>query len=178
MHLTLRSTGESAPPAAEDPTAAAADACPSCGAALAPGAVLCTSCGYNRNTGRRMTPGRPTPAAKRAPSSGEAPWYATPWPYVGAVVLVMGVLYFLGRSNPGMMLAFVGVAALYVLTVHIMVIVAAFRQSVGMGFLTLCVPFVAIYFVFKVSENDTLKVLYGFAILLNIGLRFLPDVGE
>ncbi len=72
-----------------------------------------------------------------------------------------------------MKLAFVGFAALYALAVHIIVVVSAFRESVGTGFLTMCVPFYAIYYVFRVSENDTLKLLYGTAVVLQIILKFI-----
>jgi hypothetical protein len=53
------------------------------------------------------------------------------------------------------------------------VVIAAFRESVGTGFLTLCVPFYALYFVFSVSESDTLKLLYASAVVINISLKFL-----
>ena len=59
---------------------------------------------------------------------------------------------------------------------HIIVVVAAFRESAGTGFLTLCVPFYALYFVFKMSDNDTLKVLYSVAVLINLVLRFIPKL--
>ena len=160
------------PPSAKTPRSGAA-VCPSCGAGLPRGAVLCTQCGYNLATGRRIVAGKPAAPGKPAASQWEVPWYKTAYPYVGAVVVVMATLYFLGRENPGMKLAFVGVAALYVLTTHIIVAVAAFRQGIGMGFLTLCIPFFALYFVFKVSDSDTLKILYGFAVLLNIALKFI-----
>src|SRR5437867_12035140 len=39
--------------------APAASGCPSCGAALPRGAVLCTSCGYNLATGKRIVAGQP-----------------------------------------------------------------------------------------------------------------------
>jgi len=74
-----------------------------------------------------------------------------------------------------MMLAFIGTAALYTLTAHIIVVVAAFRESVGTGFLTLCIPFYALYFVFKVSDSDTLKVLYTAAVIINLSLKFLAQ---
>jgi hypothetical protein len=85
----------------------------------------------------------------------------------------MGILFYLGKENPAMMLAFVGVAAIYCLVVHILVLVAAFQEGAGTGFLALCLPFYAWYFVFKVSDNDTLKILYFSAIILNIVIRFL-----
>jgi hypothetical protein len=70
------------------------------------------------------------------------------------------------------MMAFLGLAVLYTLGAHIMVVIAAFKESVGTGFLSLCIPIYAVYFVFKVSDNDTLKVLYGLAVLIDISLRF------
>ncbi|HWI57549.1 MAG TPA: hypothetical protein VNZ22_10000 [Bacillota bacterium] len=159
---------------ASAPASAAATGCPSCGAALARGVVLCTKCGYNWTTGQRTVAGRPAPLGKPAADPWATPWYKTPYPYLGALLLVLGTLYYLGRENPAMMLAFVIVAGLYTVGMHIVVTVAAFRESVGTGFLTLCVPFYALYFVVKVSESDTLKVLYSVAILLNLLLRFLP----
>jgi hypothetical protein len=101
------------------------------------------------------------------------PWYKTAYPYIGAVLLIMAVLYFLGRENPAMKMALVGVAVLYIFVVHILVVIAAFRESVGTGFLTLCLPFYALYFVFKTCESDTLKILYAGAVLANIALKFI-----
>ncbi len=147
--------------------------CPSCGVALPRGAVLCTSCGYNLATGQRTVAGRPVAPGKGAADPWATPWYKSAFPYIGAVVLILGILYFLGRENPTMKLAFVGFAALYALAVHIIVVVSAFRESVGTGFLTMCVPFYAIYYVFRVSENDTLKLLYGTAVVLQIILKFI-----
>jgi len=107
------------------------------------------------------------------PPQSDTPWYKTAYPYVGAVFVLMAVLYFLGRENHLMMLGLLLVGALYSLTIQIIVIVAAFQDSVGTGFLTMCIPFYAIYFVFRVHDNDTLKLLYGSAVIINIGLRFV-----
>jgi predicted anti-sigma-YlaC factor YlaD len=162
------------PAAAHSPPPASVGAgCPSCGTALSRGAVLCTACGYNLATGQRTVAGRPAALGKPAAPQYDAPWYKTVYPYLGFVVVVLGVLYFLGRGNPAMMLAFLGTAVLYSVTAHIIVVVAAFRESVGTGFLTLCIPFYALYFVFKVSDSDTLKLLYAVAVVINISLRFL-----
>jgi hypothetical protein len=156
------------------PAPASDSGCPSCGCGLPRGAILCPQCGYNRATGQRIVAGtRVAPGRPGAPQ-WETPWYKTAYPYLGALFVVLGVLYFLGKQNPAVMLAFLATGVLYTLTVHIIVVVAAFRESAGTGFLTLCIPFYALYFVYKVSENDTLKVLYTSAVLLNIGLRFLP----
>jgi hypothetical protein len=103
----------------------------------------------------------------------ETPWYKSPYPYVAAVFVVLSLVYFLGRDNPAINLVLFGIALLYCLCVQIIVIVAAFRFGMGTGFLTLCVPFYGLYFVFKVHDNDALKVLYGGAVLINIALRVL-----
>lgn len=166
----------SATPAA--PPSTAASGCPSCGGALPRGAVLCTSCGYNLKTGQRTVAGRPAAAGKPSPQRWETPWYKTAYPYIGGVIVLLAVLYFFGRTNPPIMLAFVGLALLYSVGVHIIVVVAAFKESAGTGFLTLCVPFYALYFVFKVAENDTLKLLYTSAVIINLSLRFLGAAVE
>jgi DNA-directed RNA polymerase subunit RPC12/RpoP len=179
IRVTTPASAPAEAPAAPAPqTGSTAGACPSCGSALPRGAVLCTHCGYNLVTRQRTVAGKPAALGRPKAPSGEAPWYLTPWPYVGVVVLLLGTFYLLGRSHPPMMLAFVGLTVLYVLTTHILVLVAAFRESVGTGFLSLCIPFYALYFVFKVSESDTLKVLYGCAILLNIALRVVGAMAE
>jgi len=161
---------------ADPPSDSAASVCPSCSAALPRGAILCINCGYNLKTGQRMVAGRPAALGKPSSDQWETPWYKTAYPYVGLLVVALGLFYFLGRENPAMMLAFVGIAVLYSLTIHITVIVAAFRESAGTGLLTLCIPFYALYFVFKVSESDTLKVLYGVAVLVNLSLGFIDKV--
>jgi hypothetical protein len=154
--------------------APASGACPSCGNALPRGAVICTRCGYNLATKKRMVAGRVVPPG--APKQkGDAPWYKTAPPYILVVILLLAGLYILGRSSPPMMLAFVLVGALYCLVVHLIVVVAAFHDGAGQGFLTLCLPFYALYYVFKVNESSTLQMLYGSAVLMNIILRFLPD---
>ena len=154
---------------------AAATGCPSCGAALPRGAVLCTKCGYNLATKQRTVAGRPAAPGRAMAPRGDVPWYKTAYPYIGVVLATLGVLYFLGRQNESMMMAFVLVAVLFYMTVHIMVLVAAFRESVGTGFLTLCVPFYAIYFVTKVSDSQTLKILYTAALIVGLSLKFIKD---
>jgi hypothetical protein len=160
-------------PSSMQSSAATSSACPSCGGALPRGAVLCTQCGYNLATGQRTVAGRPAPLGKPTAPQWETPWYKTAYPYLGVVLVALGLLFYLGRENPALMLGFLGVAALYNLTVCIIVVVAAFRESVGTGFLTLCVPFYALYFVFKVSDSDTLKILVSGAVVINIALRFV-----
>ncbi len=122
-----------------------------------------------------MVAGRPAPLGKPKAPNYEVPWYKTAYPYVGVVVVVLVGLYFLGKQNPAMMLAFVGTAVLYTLTIHILVVIAGFKDNAATGFLCLCIPIYALYFVFKTSENETLKILYAVAVILNISLRFLVE---
>lgn len=177
--LSIRSSASAAapPPLSGAAPAAAGSGCPSCGVALPRGAVLCTHCGYNLVTRQRTVAGRPAALGKPRAPSGDAPWYKTAYPYLGVVVLLLGIFYLLGRSNPVFFLGFLVVALLYMLTTSILVLVAAFREGVGTGFLTLCLPFYAFYFVFKVNENDTLKILYGFNVLLGLSFRLL-SIGD
>lgn len=62
-------------------------------------------------------------------------------------------------------------AFLYMLVVGIAVLVTAFKESVGTGFMTLCIPFYALYFVFVKSESDTLKFTYGLSLILGIAFQ-------
>jgi hypothetical protein len=154
---------------------AATSSCPSCGNALLPGAVLCINCGFNLTTGKRMVAGQVMASGRPAETQWETPWYKTALPYVGALVLLLGVLYLLGRQNRSYMFAFLLTAGLYSGVVHIVVIVAAFQEGMGTGFLTLCVPFFSLYFVFKTNDSDTLRVLYAVAVVLNLAVRFIPQ---
>lgn len=130
---------------------------------------MCTNCGYNLITRQRTVAGRPAALGRPRVRSGEPPWYLSPWPYLGVIALLVGVFYFLGRQNSAFYGGIALVLVLYMLTTTILVLVAAFRDSVATGFMTLCIPLYVFYFVFKVNENDTLKVLYGFNFLIYLG---------
>ena len=137
---------------------------------------MCTNCGYNLVTRQRTVAGRPAALGRPRVQSGEAPFYLTPWPYLGVVAVLVGVFYFLGRQNSAFNAGIALVLLLYMLITTILVLVAAFRDSVATGFMTLCIPLYVFYFVFKVNENDTLKVLYGFNILIYVGAMALGKV--
>ena len=167
------------PPAAPAPYAvpppAAAGGCPSCGAPMTRGAVICTKCGYNIATKQRMVGGRGVGAAGVRAAQAPALWYKTPLPYIGAVALLFVVLYIFARISEGAKLAFLGLSLLYLLTAHIIVVIAAFKESIGKGFLALCIGIYTIYFVFKESESNTLKALYGVVILIWLALYTFKD---
>src|SRR5438477_8988729 len=69
-------------PMSAGPAPTSAGGCPSCGAALPRGAVLCTKCGYNLATKQRTVAGRPTAPGRAMAPSGQEPWYKTAYPYV------------------------------------------------------------------------------------------------
>jgi hypothetical protein len=116
----------------------------------------------------------PQPALRRQAVARATPWYKTAYPYLGFVVLVLGVMAFLAQGNAEMKLALVGVGALYCLVIHIIVVVVAFTDGAGNGFLTLCIPYYGLCYVFKLCDNDTLRILYLGAWIINLALRFLP----
>src|SRR5205085_5629584 len=100
-----------------------ASGCPSCGAPLARGAILCAMCGYNVVTKQRKVAGRAVGLGAAMAPTGQDPWYKTAYPYLGAILVLLGVLYLLGKNNPRMMPLFVGTALLYALVPHICVVV-------------------------------------------------------
>src|SRR5689334_12285317 len=77
------------------PLVATAGKCPSCGAALARGAVICNRCDFNLATGKHMTKVRRS--VQSDPEPRELRWYTTPYPYIGAALLVLATFDFLGR---------------------------------------------------------------------------------
>ena len=108
--------------------------------------------------------------------TGEEPWYQTPYPYLLVVVAIFALLYYFGTRNPIVMLAFLGSIGLYAFAVHIWVTVIAFKASVGRGFLSLCVPFYALRFVYAESESAWLKSFYSLAFAIIIALRILRKI--
>jgi hypothetical protein len=94
------------------------------------------------------------------------------------VAVLVGIFYFLGRQNSAFYAAMAAVLGLYMVATSILVLVAAFRDSVATGFMTMCIPFYVFYFVFKVNDNDTLKVLIGFNILIYLGSMVLGMVQQ
>jgi hypothetical protein len=152
--------------------------CPSCGAPIAPGAVLCTACGFNLQTGQKLQP-RTAPAQRTIPGTkrpvAAAPkssaWYATPYPYLGLYVVMMFALYLLGKNQPVFKLGFLGMAALYYVGITIAVLVAAFKESAMKGVLCLICGIYAAYWVYVESESTFLKSAYAVVLLLALGLK-------
>ena len=74
------------PPEAIYQTAHTTDfACPGCGAAMGPGAIICTNCGYNTKTGRQVGGGEIVQTTDAALPGGQI------WPTViGAISIIFG----------------------------------------------------------------------------------------
>ena len=110
---------------------------------------------------RASAPRMPAPASRRSIESGIPVWL---WGIVGA----LGLLCIAGWLSPGMATAYAVVSGLFSLVVGILVLIAAFRESVGQGFLTLCIPFYALYFVYGRLEDALLKVLFTVALISRV----------
>jgi hypothetical protein len=143
--------------------------------ALSEGTVICTSCGMNLRTGKRiqpqvtsMPPGRvPAPPSERDNTNTIAI----------ALLVVLGALFGLGFTNPKIALAFHLVQAIFSLIVGILVIVSAFRESTGQGFMTMCIPCYSLYFVYAVCDSALIKLLFSIAILSRLAGLALPLEG-
>lgn len=80
----------------------------------------------------------------------------------------MGGLYGFGWMNEPAALGYVVVQAIFSLVVGIMVLVSAFKDSVGQGFMTMCIPCYALYFVYGRCESALVKGLFSVSILAQL----------
>jgi hypothetical protein len=137
-------------------------------------AIICTACGFNLRTGKKIQPQVMNVAVPKRASSGLGMGNII----AIAVFIVLAVLFGLAFTSDSMAGIFRISAAVFVIIVHIMAVVSAFQDSAGTGFLTLfCAPY-AIYYVYAKSDNPTLKVLYSIALLMRLaafGVSFGSD---
>jgi hypothetical protein len=175
----LRTAAPPPPVPAAAPEAAGAEgpACPSCGNPVAPRAIMCVKCGANVRTGQKMTGpgGRPVGARPSAAALGPVPWYKNADVYSGIILAIMVLCYGSAWLNPLGSLAYLAFWLLVDVAAIIIVLVAAFRESVGTGFLTLCVPFYVFYFVYAKCESKLAKAMWSLAILGRVGMWLLPN---
>ncbi len=147
--------------------------CPSCNKAMPPQATMCVECGYNRSVGQHVTPAVVQGAVAAAPARGGrtgggigVPEALTqPWILFVAPVAVFGILFLLGRSNDAILGVYAILVILFCVAVGLWALVAAFRESVGTGLLTMFLPFYVFYFVFAKNDDPYLKSAYGAAML-------------
>ncbi|MCK4658634.1 MAG: hypothetical protein KAV82_03845 [Phycisphaerae bacterium] len=144
--------------------------CKGCGVPVQRGTVICTRCGYNLTTGQRVSAAIPKRARGTSGGVGNIsavltkPWFA----FVGPLV-VFGILFAAAWTDEELASLYLIPQTLFCSVIGIAVLVQAFRNSVGRGLLSLCVPFYQIYFVFSVNDSPHLKAFYGVAILVTIG---------
>jgi hypothetical protein len=175
-------TAASAPP----PVAAASEAavgeptCPSCGNVVAPRAIMCVKCGTNLRTGQKMmTPGgRPGAVRPLAAVRGPVPWFKNPDVYSGIVLAILLLTYGSSWLSPLGTLAYIAFLLLVIVAAAIIVLIAAFKDSAGTGFMTLCIPFYVFYFVYFKCESKLAKSMYSLAIIGQVALKFLPKGGD
>jgi hypothetical protein len=158
------------------PTPTAAN-CPNCHAPLSRGAAVCLKCGYNLVTGQRSQSRTGVGAGRPAAAASEG-WATNPSVWAGILIGVFGLLYVFARTSPVGAMVFVGLALLFYLGISITVLVFAFKESAGTGFMTLCIPFYALYFVYGLNDNPMLKALYSVALLVMVAIRTLKGSFE
>lgn len=149
-------------PSRSSAPAAVGVACASCGNPMPRGAVLCTNCGYNTVTRQRTGAGRP--GARRgaiaAAPAGPVPLYKNPNLYVGIVLAIFVAMFAVTWFIRPFLLVYFAILLLYSMIIGIAVLIAAFKDDVGTGFMTLCVPFYVVYFLRAKCESKLLKALY------------------
>jgi hypothetical protein len=102
------------------------------------------------------------------------PWFAFVLP-----AAILGVLFLLARNNEELVELYKLPQSLFGLVVGVIVLVQAFRESIGTGILTLCLPFYVFYFVFFVNENPHIKALFGVSVIAAVaGLFVGPSLAE
>ncbi len=139
---------------------------------------MCVKCGTNLKTGQKVSrPGMPGVSARTtmvAAAAGPTVWYKTAYPYLGAYFAVLALLYFLGKDDPLMKLGCILGVLLYILVAKIVVTVFAFKDDgMGKGFLCLCIDIYTVYYVFKVSERQLSKLLYGIVCVIGLAARII-----
>jgi DNA-directed RNA polymerase subunit RPC12/RpoP len=145
------------PPSVPGPVAAG---CPSCGAPLSRGAMLCTKCGYNLATKKRMVAGKIVPPGKGMAPKQNANLFLTPFPYLGLYVVVLAVFFFLARNSFGFKLGYLALVGLFYAVLYVCVVVTGFQESKLRGFMMLF-PVFHFRFIFRDSDSLVLKVMYG-----------------
>ncbi len=151
----------------ESAPAALTETCPSCGNGVAEGNVICTICGYNKETGKAVSvkvskPKRDGPGLKDILLNPK---------YTGlATGVVLGGLFALGFAAPIAWALFMLLGGLYVLVFSILIIIDAFRMRVLDGILTLIVPLYMVYYVLSKCERPMLKMHGCIGIVTWVGI--------
>ncbi len=164
-----------------EPTASApveGRACPNCGVAVLPEAVICLECGTNLGDGKALKT-RVMKADKEPRGGGGLRVAVSPGAgaWIGAGLFVgLGVLGF-GMKEPMFLYVYLGLWVVFSLATWIWSIVAAFQdREVGWGVTLIVAPFICIggllnlWYVFKESGRDNLQACYSVALVAGAGI--------
>lgn len=153
--------------------------CPDCSCPMGADAVICTHCGFNRRTGKRLrqmvdagpaaAPGKGPGAAAEtaAPGTGSSIFGAS-W-FIGAAVLaVLGSLALLSRPYPALSGVYVAVSAMIGFSMLIWILVTAFSDKVVHGIVTLVTcGFYGYVYGFFLQPDKRLKFALGAVLLMS-----------
>lgn len=136
----------------------ALEPCDNCGQPVLVGAVVCTACGYHRQTGEVL---RIQTAKRRSDWAADTGMFVTPGVAGGGMMALFGILFFIGRTVEPAATALFYAFPIYAAVVSLATIFFAFSRGIGTGLLTFLVPFYVLWFVYGEHDGPYLKWLYG-----------------
>jgi hypothetical protein len=146
-------------PSMHNGTSALVLTCPTCGAAVEPGAVVCLKCGYSDHPVNTLL--ARVRQVITAPISLGVGWLISP-KAVGITILSIFIaliaLAFFSQTGQRI---FIGAYIALLLAATLWAFIVAFKFGSSHGLLTLFVPFYIFYTVYALNENDYLKWLYS-----------------
>lgn len=172
-------------PAVASPAVARANAprsCPNCNAMLQPGAAMCTTCGFNLQTGELMpmlsavkfdnTPPKKSKGGARVslPSGSMGALFKNPLVIAACVAGGFAILFVMGMNNPANISLYLNATRVVLIAVGIWVLIDAFQEGALHGVLCFLCGLYSLYYVYGVSTNRNLKVAYSLYLLLFVGL--------
>lgn len=156
--------------------------CSSCGQPMRADTVLCMTCGFNEQTGKKTAMIAAVPVSRAGASRGAGvAWGAvlrTPLSLAGLQLLVCLVLFGLALLNEGLVPVYGLLCILFAFGVFIWTLVVAFQDNARSGILCLvCGPY-SLYFVYAKSRNPYLIGSYTINILAQLLLFFALPGGD
>lgn len=151
-------------------SAAAMVPCPNCSAQLTADAVICLSCGHNRQTGKAKKIRVGT--AKRERSGGGFSPSISPNVVAAVLLVAFGGSFFLAVGSEGAALAYYGASVILALVAWITTIVTAFMDKrIGWGIAAILawVPFVGLavlYYALCLSGRPWVRMLMAVAFIV------------